>query len=104
MNTLRDAGHDGQLEPAAYLETAGAPPRRGERPRPSEGVLTFAHTQVADRLRTPAELPAALTLSPPCARTCSAAPRTAAAPACASPPSATLIDASPVRRRHPRLV
>ncbi|MFI6872087.1 aminopeptidase N [Streptomyces sp. NPDC050400] len=61
-NTLRDMVRDGQLEPAAYLETAGAHLAEESDLALVQGVLTFAHTQVADRFSTPAERPAALTL------------------------------------------
>ncbi|MFF9364759.1 aminopeptidase N [Streptomyces griseoluteus] len=59
-NALRDAVRDGELPPAAYLETA-----RAHLPLESdlalvEGVLAFAGTHVADRYLTPDERPAAL--------------------------------------------
>ncbi|MFE9672733.1 aminopeptidase N [Streptomyces sp. NPDC006259] len=66
-NALRDAVRDGELAPAAYLETA-----RGHLPRETDlalvqGVLAFASTQVADRYLAPEERPAALaTLSSLC--------------------------------------
>ncbi|MEU3986660.1 aminopeptidase N [Streptomyces sp. NPDC026672] len=59
-NALRDAVRDGELPPAAYLETA-----RTHLPRESDlalvqGVLAFAAGQVAGRYLTPEERPAAL--------------------------------------------
>ncbi|WP_420033124.1 aminopeptidase N [Streptomyces sp. cg28] len=61
-NTLRDMVRDGQLAPAAYLAAA-----KNHLPTETDlavvqGVLTFAHTQVADRCTAPADRPAALTL------------------------------------------
>ncbi|MEV3856250.1 aminopeptidase N [Streptomyces sp. NPDC050095] len=61
-NTLRDMARDGELEPAAYLETVGAHLAEESDLALVQGVLDFAHTQVADRYSTPAERPAALTL------------------------------------------
>ncbi|MCR3727953.1 aminopeptidase N [Streptomyces umbrinus] len=59
-NTLRDMVRDGDLAPAAYLETA-----RAHLPEESDlavvqGVLTFATAQVADRYLPAHERPAAL--------------------------------------------
>lgn len=59
-NTLRDMVRDGDLAPAAYLETA-----RAHLPEESDlavvqGVLTFAAAQVADRYLPAHERPAAL--------------------------------------------
>ncbi|MFE6893253.1 aminopeptidase N [Streptomyces sp. NPDC057694] len=61
-NTLRDMVRDGQLEPAAYLETAAAHLPAETDLAIVQGVLAFAHTQVADRCTAPADRPAALTL------------------------------------------
>ncbi|WP_030898553.1 aminopeptidase N [Streptomyces sp. NRRL S-474] len=66
-NALRDAVRDGELPPAAYLETA-----RTHLPLETDlaivqGVLAFASTHIADRYVTPEERPAALaTLSELC--------------------------------------
>ncbi|MFD4787584.1 aminopeptidase N [Streptomyces sp. NPDC058459] len=59
-NALRDAVRDGELPPAAYLETA-----RVHLPLETDlalvqGVLAFAGTHIADRYLTPGERPAAL--------------------------------------------
>ncbi|MFF4395715.1 aminopeptidase N [Streptomyces sp. NPDC001480] len=59
-NALRDAVRDGELPPAAYLDTA-----RTHLPHETDlalvqGVLAFAATQVADRYLSPEERPAAL--------------------------------------------
>ncbi|MFE9396004.1 aminopeptidase N [Streptomyces flavidovirens] len=59
-NSLRDMVRDGELEPAAYLETA-----RVHLPYETDlaivqGVLAFAHAQIADRYLHAAERPAAL--------------------------------------------
>ncbi|MET7479455.1 aminopeptidase N [Streptomyces sp. NPDC005648] len=59
-NALRDAVRDGELAPAAYLETA-----RTHLPHETDlalvqGVLAFAAAQIADRYVTPDERPAAL--------------------------------------------
>ncbi|MFI9174519.1 aminopeptidase N [Streptomyces lincolnensis] len=59
-NALRDAVRDGDLPPAAYLETA-----RTHLPHETDlalvqGVLAFASTQVADRYLAPEDRPAAL--------------------------------------------
>ncbi|MFJ8823367.1 aminopeptidase N [Streptomyces sp. NPDC102467] len=61
-NTLRDMVRDGELEPAAYLTTVAAHLPAETDLALVQGVLTFAHAQVADRFSTPAERPAALTL------------------------------------------
>ncbi|MBO1335429.1 aminopeptidase N [Streptomyces sp. VRA16 Mangrove soil] len=61
-NTLRDMVRDGQLEPATYLETAAAHLSEETDLAIVQGVLTFAHTQVADQYTAPADRPAALTL------------------------------------------
>ncbi|MGY0023277.1 aminopeptidase N [Streptomyces sp. cg35] len=61
-NTLRDMVRDGQLEPAAYLETVGAHLAAETDLALVQGVLAFAHTQVADRYSAPEDRPAALTL------------------------------------------
>ncbi|GGL84485.1 aminopeptidase [Streptomyces fumigatiscleroticus] len=60
-NALRDAVRDGELLPAAYLDTA-----RTHLPHETDlalvqGVLAFATTQVTDRYLTPEQRPAALT-------------------------------------------
>ncbi|MFE9447650.1 aminopeptidase N [Streptomyces sp. NPDC006739] len=59
-NALRDAVRDGELPPAAYLETA-----RAHLPHESDlalvqGVLSFACAQIADRYLAPEDRPAAL--------------------------------------------
>ncbi|WP_394434957.1 aminopeptidase N [Streptomyces sp. SGAir0957] len=61
-NTLRDMVRDGDLEPAAYLETAAAHLPEETDLALVQGVLAFARTEIADRYSTPAERPAALTL------------------------------------------
>ncbi|MFI7387546.1 aminopeptidase N [Streptomyces sp. NPDC049813] len=61
-NALRDMVRDGDLEPAAYLETAAAHLPEERDLALVQGVLTFAHTQIADRYSTPEDRPAALTL------------------------------------------
>ncbi|MEV5609279.1 aminopeptidase N [Streptomyces sp. NPDC052225] len=61
-NALRDMVRDGQLAPAAYLETAAAHLPAESDLALVQGVLAFARTQVADRYSTPADRPAALTL------------------------------------------
>ncbi|MFS8203053.1 aminopeptidase N [Streptomyces sp. CWNU-52B] len=60
-NTLRDMVRDGDLEPAAYLETARAHLPEETDLAVVQGVLTFAATQVADRYLAPHDRPAALT-------------------------------------------
>ncbi|MGW5302350.1 aminopeptidase N [Streptomyces griseoluteus] len=59
-NALRDAVRDGELPPAAYLETARAHLPLETDLALVEGVLAFAGTHVADRYLTPEERPAAL--------------------------------------------
>ncbi|UPZ31833.1 aminopeptidase N [Streptomyces sp. LRE541] len=59
-NTLRDMVRDGDLEPAAYLETARAHLPEETDLAVVQGVLTFAATQVADRFLAPHDRPAAL--------------------------------------------
>ncbi|MFV0136588.1 aminopeptidase N [Streptomyces sp. HMX87] len=59
-NALRDAVRDGELAPTVYLEAA-----RTHLPRETDlavvqGVLAFAHSQIADRHLTPEQRPAAL--------------------------------------------
>ncbi|GAA4334105.1 aminopeptidase N [Streptomyces venetus] len=66
-NALRDAVRDGELAPAAYLETARAHLPLETDLAIVQGVLAFASTYIADRYVTPAERPAALaTLSELC--------------------------------------
>ncbi|MEU8527617.1 aminopeptidase N [Streptomyces sp. NPDC048629] len=59
-NTLRDMVRDGELEPAAYLETALAHLPEETELAVVQGVLGFARTQVADRCTAPEDRPAAL--------------------------------------------
>ncbi|MEV0552820.1 aminopeptidase N [Streptomyces sp. NPDC050597] len=59
-NTLRDMVRDGDLAPAAYLETARAHLPEERDLAVVQGVLTFAATQVADRYLPAHERPAAL--------------------------------------------
>ncbi|MEU6382914.1 aminopeptidase N [Streptomyces bauhiniae] len=59
-NALRDAVRDGELPPAAYLDTARAHLPLETDLALVEGVLAFAGTHVADRYLTPEERPAAL--------------------------------------------
>ncbi|MFJ9036395.1 aminopeptidase N [Streptomyces sp. NPDC102406] len=61
-NTLRDMVRDGELAPAAYLETVGAHLAEETDLALVQGVLAFARTQVADRYCTPAQRPAALSV------------------------------------------
>ncbi|MYW66373.1 aminopeptidase N [Streptomyces sp. SID8379] len=61
-NTLRDMVRDGQLAPSDYLTTVEAHLCAETDLALVQGVLAFAHTQVADRYTTPADRPAALTL------------------------------------------
>ncbi|WP_338695494.1 aminopeptidase N [Streptomyces sp. Q6] len=61
-NALRDMVRDGDLEPAAYLEAAAAHLPEESDLALVQGVLAFAHTQVADRYSGPVDRPAALTL------------------------------------------
>ncbi|MFJ3301686.1 aminopeptidase N [Streptomyces sp. NPDC086549] len=66
-NALRDAVRDGELPPAAFLETARAHLPRETDLALVEGVLAFATTHIADRYLKPEERPAALaTLSSLC--------------------------------------
>ncbi|WP_037669577.1 aminopeptidase N [Streptomyces griseus] len=60
-NALRDAVRDGELPPTAYLETARAHLPHETDLALVQGVLAFAHTQIADRYLTTEERPAALT-------------------------------------------
>ncbi|MFD9330050.1 aminopeptidase N [Streptomyces sp. NPDC060065] len=59
-NTLRDMTRDGELAPAAYLETAAAHLPEETDLALVQGVLSFAAAQVADRYVRPEERPAAL--------------------------------------------
>ncbi|MFJ3660451.1 aminopeptidase N [Streptomyces sp. NPDC090119] len=59
-NALRDAVRDGELPPAAYLETARAHLPLETDLALVQGVLAFAGTHVADRYLTPEQRPAAL--------------------------------------------
>ncbi|MEW2286522.1 aminopeptidase N [Streptomyces sp. NPDC047841] len=59
-NALRDAVRDGELAPAAYLETARAHLPRETDLAVAEGVLAFAAGQLADQYLTPQDRPAAL--------------------------------------------
>ncbi|MEV8586187.1 aminopeptidase N [Streptomyces sp. NPDC051180] len=59
-NALRDMVRDGDLEPAAYLETALAHLPQETELALLQGVLGFARTQIADRYVTEDERPAAL--------------------------------------------
>ncbi|MFI5682676.1 aminopeptidase N [Streptomyces sp. NPDC051636] len=59
-NALRDAVRDGELPPAAYLETARAHLPHETDLALVQGVLAFASTQVADRYLRPDERPVAL--------------------------------------------
>ncbi|MFC7845216.1 aminopeptidase N [Streptomyces sp. NPDC057382] len=66
-NALRDAVRDGELAPAAYLETARAHLPLETDLAVVQGVLAFATTYLTDRYLTPEERPAALaTLSELC--------------------------------------
>lgn len=66
-NALRDAVRDGELAPAAYLETARAHLPLETDLAIVQGVLAFASTYITDRYVTPEERPAALaTLSELC--------------------------------------
>ncbi|WP_327655145.1 aminopeptidase N [Streptomyces sp. NBC_00483] len=60
--TLRDMVRDGALAPASYLETVAAHLPEESDLALVQGVLAFAHTQVADRYTDPAERPEALGL------------------------------------------
>ncbi|MFG3045649.1 aminopeptidase N [Streptomyces sp. NPDC048241] len=59
-NALRDAVRDGELPPAAYLETARAHLPLETDLALVQGVLAFAGTYIADRYLTPEQRPAAL--------------------------------------------
>ncbi|MFI9391495.1 aminopeptidase N [Streptomyces bauhiniae] len=59
-NALRDAVRDGELPPAAYLETARAHLPLETDLALVQGVLAFAGTHIADRYLTPEQRPAAL--------------------------------------------
>ncbi|MCX5556891.1 aminopeptidase N [Streptomyces sp. NBC_00038] len=59
-NTLRDMARDGELAPAAYLETAAAHLPEETDLALVQGVLSFAAAQVADRYVRPEDRPAAL--------------------------------------------
>ncbi|MFC9509754.1 aminopeptidase N [Streptomyces sp. NPDC057002] len=66
-NALRDAVRDGELAPAAYLETARAHLPLETDLAVVQGVLAFASTYITDHYLTPEERPAALaTLSDLC--------------------------------------
>ncbi|MET9956568.1 aminopeptidase N [Streptomyces sp. NPDC006339] len=59
-NALRDMVRDGELEPAAYLETALAHLPEETELAVVQGVLGFARTQIADRYVSEADRPGAL--------------------------------------------
>ncbi|MFF8730745.1 aminopeptidase N [Streptomyces sp. NPDC015171] len=59
-NALRDAVRDGELPPAAYLETARAHLPYETDLAVAQGVLTFAADQLADQYLAPEDRPAAL--------------------------------------------
>ncbi|MFJ3716036.1 aminopeptidase N [Streptomyces sp. NPDC090057] len=59
-NALRDAVRDGELPPAAYLETARTQLPRETDLAVAEGVLAFAAHEVTDRYLRPEDRPAAL--------------------------------------------
>ncbi|MFI5661518.1 aminopeptidase N [Streptomyces sp. NPDC051684] len=61
-NTLRDMVRDGELAPTTYLETVAAHLPEESDLALVQGVLAFAHTQVADRYTHPAERAEALDL------------------------------------------
>ncbi|MFJ3642225.1 aminopeptidase N [Streptomyces sp. NPDC090108] len=66
-NALRDAVRDGELPPAAYLDTARAHLPLETDLALVQGVLAFASAHIADRYLTPEDRPAALaTLSDLC--------------------------------------
>ncbi|UXY26952.1 aminopeptidase N [Streptomyces sp. HUAS TT20] len=66
-NALRDAVRDGELPPAAFLETARAHLPRETDLALVQGVLAFASAHIADRYLAPEDRPAALaTLSSLC--------------------------------------
>lgn len=60
-NALRDAVRDGELPPAAYLDTARAHLPLETDLALVQGVLAFASTHIADRYLAPEDRPAALT-------------------------------------------
>ncbi|MGW0363481.1 aminopeptidase N [Streptomyces sp. NPDC002990] len=60
-NSLRDMVRDGELEPGAYLATAGAHLPQERDLAIVQGVLAFARTQIADRYTAPSERTEALT-------------------------------------------
>ncbi|MEU9442798.1 aminopeptidase N [Streptomyces sp. NPDC048304] len=60
-NALRDAVRDGELPPAAYLDTARAHLPRETDLALVQGVLAFASGQIADQYLSPEDRPAALT-------------------------------------------
>ncbi|MGX1883922.1 aminopeptidase N [Streptomyces sp. NPDC055287] len=60
-NSLRDMVRDGELEPRTYLETALTHLPEETDLAIVQGVLAFAHTQIADRYLPAAERPTALT-------------------------------------------
>ncbi|MBO0517878.1 aminopeptidase N, partial [Streptomyces beijiangensis] len=59
-NAARDMVRDGELAPTAYLDAARAHLPRESDLAITQGVLTFAATQIADRYLAPADRPAAL--------------------------------------------
>ncbi|WP_181139998.1 aminopeptidase N [Streptomyces sp. Ru71] len=59
-NALRDAVRDGELPPTAYLEAARAHLPHERDLALVQGVLAFAHGQIADRYIHPGQRPAAL--------------------------------------------
>ncbi|MFF9214212.1 MULTISPECIES: aminopeptidase N [unclassified Streptomyces] len=59
-NALRDAVRDGELPPTAYLEAARAHLPHERDLALVQGVLAFAHGQIADRYVQPGQRPAAL--------------------------------------------
>ncbi|MEU2260065.1 aminopeptidase N [Streptomyces sp. NPDC019645] len=61
-NSLRDMVRDGQLAPAAYLETARVHLPHERDLAVVQGVLAFAGAQIADRYLAPGDRPAALAL------------------------------------------
>ncbi|MZD06209.1 aminopeptidase N [Streptomyces sp. SID5785] len=61
-NALRDMVRDGELDPLTYLHTAEAHLPEETDLALVQGVLAFAHTQVADHYSTPEQRPAALSL------------------------------------------
>lgn len=59
-NAARDMVRDGELAPTAYLDAARTHIPRESDLAITQGVLTFAATQIADRYLAPADRPAAL--------------------------------------------